>query len=97
MNSKSSTTTAVESQNAGQPAIFVYPNPAKSELNVLLNTLPEGRTTIEFHDVAGRLALTREITSASACIDISPLPQGIYMYRIISGENVLARDKIVKE
>ena len=44
MNSKS--TTAVAESDAEQLAIYVYPNPADEELNILLNSLPEGRTTI---------------------------------------------------
>ena len=95
MNSKS--TTEVVEENAEPLAIYVYPNPADEDLNILLNSLPEGRTMIEFHDVAGRLMFVQEITSTNARIDISSLPQGVYMYRIVNDGNVIARDKIVKE
>ncbi|MBQ3832787.1 MAG: T9SS type A sorting domain-containing protein, partial [Bacteroidales bacterium] len=78
-------------------AIYVYPNPADEELNILLNSLPEGKTMIEFHDVTGRLVLSEEIKSANPSINISSLKQGVYMYRIINGENIIARDRIVKE
>ena len=95
MNSKS--TTAVAESDAEQLAIYVYPNPADEDLNILLNSLPEGRTTIEFHDVTGRLVLSEEIKSNSTSINISSLRQGVYMYRIVNGDNVIARDRIVKE
>ena len=95
MNSKS--TTAVAESETGHLAIYVYPNPADEELNVLLNTLPEGKTTIEFHDVTGRLVLSEEIKENSTSINISSLKQGVYMYRIINGDNIIARDRIVKE
>ncbi|MBQ4475192.1 MAG: T9SS type A sorting domain-containing protein, partial [Bacteroidales bacterium] len=95
MNSKS--TTDVVEENAEPLAIYVYPNPADNELNILFNSLPEGRTTIEFHDVAGRLMMSQEITSTNARIDISSLPQGVYMCRIVNGDNIIARDRIVKE
>jgi len=97
MNSKSTTAVSEESTDAEPLAIYVYPNPANDELNILLNSLPEGRTTIEFHDVAGRLLLSQEISSTNARVDISSLPQGVYMCRIVNGENVIARDRIVKE
>lgn len=97
MNSKSTTAVSEESTNEEPLAIYVYPNPADNELNVLFNSLPEGRTTIEFHDVAGRMLLTQEITSTNARIDISSLPQGVYMCRIVNGDNIIARDRIVKE
>ncbi len=95
MNSKS--TTEVVEENAEPLAIYVYPNPADEELNILLNSLPEGRTTIEIHDVTGRLVLSEEIKSNSTSINISSLRQGVYMYRIVNGDNVIARDRIVKE
>ena len=98
MNSKSTTEVAEEESTSEEPlAIYVYPNPANNELNILLNSLPEGRTTIEFHDVAGRLMLSQEITSTNARIDISSLPQGVYMCRIVNDDNIIARDRIVKE
>ncbi len=95
INSKS--TTEVVEENAEPLAIYVYPNPADEELNILLNSLPEGKTMIEFHDVTGRLVLSEEIKSANTSINISSLKQGVYMYRIINGENIIARDRIVKE
>ena len=95
MNSKS--TTEVVEENAEPLAIYVYPNPADEELNILLNSLPEGKTMIEFHDVTGRLVLSEEIKGNSTSINISSLRQGVYMYRIVNGDNVIARDRIVKE
>ena len=97
MNSKSTTAVSEESIDAEPLAIYVYPNPANNELNILLNSLPEGRTMIEFHDVAGRLLMSQEITSTNARIDISSLPQGVYMCRIVNGDNIIARDRIVKK
>ena len=95
INSKS--TTAVAESETEPLAIYVYPNPANEELNILLNSLPEGKTTIEFHDVTGRLVLSEEINSTTTSINISSLRQGVYMYRIVNGDNVIARDRIVKE
>ena len=97
MNSKSTTAVSEESTSEEPLAIYVYPNPADNELNILFNSLPKGRTTIEFHDVAGRLMFVQEINSTNARIDISSLPQGVYMCRIVNGENIIARDRIVKE
>ena len=97
INSKNTMAVSEESVDSEPIAIYVYPNPADEELNVLLNALPEGRTMIEFHDVTGRLVLSEEIKSANTSINISSLKQGVYMYRIVNGDNVVARDRIVKE
>ena len=95
MNNKNAVAN-VEENETESLAVYVYPNPADDELNILISSLPEGITTIEFHDVAGRLMLSHEITSTNASINISSLKQGIYMYRIVNGDNVIARDRIVK-
>ena len=97
INSKSTTAVAEESTETEPIAIYVYPNPTENELNILLNTIPEGKTMIEFHDVTGRLVLSEEIKGNSTSINISSLKQGVYMYRIVNGDNVIARDRIVKE
>ncbi len=97
MNNKSTMAVSEESVDSENIAIYVYPNPADEELNILLNVIPEGKTMIEFHDVAGRLMFVQEINSTNARIDISSLPQGVYMCRIVNGENIIARDRIVKE
>ena len=97
MNSKSTMAVSEESVDSKNIAIYVYQNPADEELNILLNSLPEGRTTVEFHDVTGRLVLFEEIKDNSTSINISSLKQGVYMYRIVNGDDVIARDRIVKE
>ena len=97
MNSKSTMAVSEESVDSENIAIYVYQNPADEELNILLNVIPEGKTMIEFHDVAGRLVLSEEIKGNNTSINISSLKQGVYMYRIINGDNIIARDRIVKE
>ena len=86
-----------EEANDESFAIYVYPNPADEELNILFNNLPDGKNTIEFHDITGRLMFTQEITSTNTSINISSLKQGVYMYRIVNDGNVIARDRVVKE
>ena len=95
VNNKNAVAT-IEENETESLAVYVYPNPADEELNILLNSMPEGTTTIEFHDVTGRLVLSEEIKSANTSINISSLRQGVYMYRIVNGDNVIARDRIVK-
>ena len=97
MNNKNAVATVEENSERESLVVYVYPNPADDELNILISSLPEGTTSIEFHDVAGRLMLSHEITSTNASVDISSLKQGIYMYRIVNNDNVIARDRIVKE
>ena len=97
MNNKNAVASVEENSERESLAVYVYPNPADEELNILLNSMPEGTTIVEFHDVTGRLVLFEEIKSANTSINISSLRQGVYMYRIVNGDNIIARDRIVKE
>ena len=67
------------------------------DMSIFCSIHPENNVQPEFHDVTGRLVLSEEIKSANTSINISSLRQGVYMYRIVNGDNVIARDRIVKE
>jgi hypothetical protein len=56
----------------------LFPNPAKSFINVDYSGLPEPGTTIEIIDSSGRTLNKIEAESTSNRIDISQLPNGLY-------------------
>jgi hypothetical protein len=56
----------------------LYPNPAKSFINVDYSDLPEPGTTIEIIDSSGRTLNKIGAESTSNRIDISQLPNGLY-------------------
>ena len=67
------------------------------QLNGIYNILPIQEHIPTNVNHAGRLVLSEEIKGNNTSINISSLKQGVYMYRIINGENIIARDRIVKE
>lgn len=59
----------------------LYPNPA-SQFVFFKNHLPYSEAAVTVYDLGGRLLLQKEITSASAFMDLSGLEEGLYVFCI---------------
>ncbi len=79
----------VESNEASER--IIYPNPASDRL-YFKNTSYEAQ--IQIYDLQGRMVLNQALTEGS--IDISELPKGIFVVKIIDNE-ITTLDKIVKQ
>lgn len=76
--------------------VEVFPNPAQNNLNVSI-TGYKGTSEINLIDVTGRDLLHKRINKGTSQIDISPLGAGIYLVKIMNGNNVILSSKIVKD
>jgi hypothetical protein len=74
------------SNNANKKALAVYPNPAKTELNLVTDGNMEGVTIM---DLTGRTV--RQFNGNSAKVDIADLPNGVYFVRLLD-KNGLASE-----
>ena len=63
------------------PQLIAYPNPAHGTVTV---SLPETEGTLSLFDAAVRRLMQRSTDSMQATMDVSPLPQGIYMLQYTS-------------
>ncbi|MBR3724533.1 MAG: T9SS type A sorting domain-containing protein [Bacteroidales bacterium] len=61
--------------------LTVYPNPARHIVSV---NLPDAHGTLTLFDVTGRQQMQRQTTSTEVTIDVSTLPQGVYMLQYTS-------------
>lgn len=86
------TTSVIDNNNDN--AYKVYPNPTNSIIYLSAKSLPDD---IEFVviDIFGR-AIVREKTNGKH-IDLSPLPIGMYILEIIANNNLLFKEKIIKQ
>jgi N-acetylneuraminic acid mutarotase len=66
--------------------ILIYPNPTQGMITV--QTGEQRICSIEIINLIGRVVNKMEFTDSVAQVDLSPLPTGIYIIRIISGEKV---------
>lgn len=64
--------------------ITVAPNPAHSSITVRSYGLQQASGTITISDMTGRALIQQQATGNSSTLDISTLPQGIYMLRYSS-------------
>lgn len=65
-------------------SITVFPNPASEFLNVSSsNNMP---LNIEIYDVTGKLTMKDSINSIKTKVDVSSLPNGIYIYQLFNNE-----------
>lgn len=79
-------------------ALAIYPNPASTELNLIIPS--RGKFEVEITDMQGRRLMAQSFENNNSInqntLDVSGLPQGIYSGRISSGNSV-QNFKFVKE
>lgn len=77
--------------------IKVYPNPAKTVLNVEANIAAE--VTMQLFDQTGRLVWTKinPTDKAKMEINVSTLPRGLYYVKILSGNKEIYNSKVLIE
>ena len=81
-------------------SIFVYPNPATSEIFIHVNGFDADHATLELLDLTGRIVLEKELnnlfSASPLTLNISGLSAGMYFVQIKSGTHKLT-SKIIKE
>lgn len=67
--------------------VVVYPNPVKDLLQVEISGAMNGKGTLQLLDMNGKLLKTIELNDVNTQIDMSGLPQGIYLLRYRDAES----------
>lgn len=78
-------------------AVFIYPNPAKENVNIIINKLEISHANAEFFNVLGHKVLSENLNSQSTVIDLSQLPAGVYYFTINYDNQIIHRGKVIKE
>lgn len=73
----------------------IFPNPTNGTLSVNLNIKPEKPVSIEIIDLLGKVCFKTEISDEVNNIDLSAIPIGTYIARIINNDFVTSQ-KIIK-
>jgi hypothetical protein len=74
--------------------ISLYPNPTCDIINIEIEN-PDN-TTIEIYDVSGTLVFSKALDSKIEKIDISGLPKGIYIVKVIQDRAVNTEKVVVR-
>jgi hypothetical protein len=70
-----------------------FPNPATEILNIELNEPFEGN--IEVYDFSGRKITENTINGMESQVNISAIPAGNYIYKLMNGNTIFAQGKFV--
>jgi len=84
----------VEDQCDIQQSFTLFPNPADDQVTISFNQ--EGKFTVEFYTILGKLVQIETITNSGQVINISSLNSGMYLYRIKDGRNIIQTGKIIR-
>jgi len=95
-------TVGLNETNTPDYSVNTFPSPASEFINVEISGITEKSITLEIINIEGRLlmsqSLDRDLSSSSPLIpvNISTLPSGNYMIRIVSGNHTQQRRFMVK-
>jgi hypothetical protein len=87
---------SVSVKEIGSSPVSIYPNPAKEQLNLILNdesSKPDHR--FELYDISGRIHRS-EMIDKSKVISLQDVPQGMYFYMLRSDEEIWSGKLIVQ-
>jgi hypothetical protein len=89
-------TTGIDQISTKSSYISIYPNPSDGNLN-LDYQLPSGKGELIMTDIAGRVVYSLNISGISGTqkINVADFVNGIYYWKIISGNDVPPNGKIV--
>jgi hypothetical protein len=76
-------------------AIFIYPNPVQDKLTLHLKNTHAG-SSIEIFNSLGQFMLRSSISSSRKELDVSHLPPGLYLVRVIAGADHSFTTRFIK-
>jgi hypothetical protein len=80
----------------GKQTVNLFPNPAKNNLNVWVSGYT-GRSIVQVADLFGRQLIQQVVTDGQNQLNVSELPQGVYILRVLNNATEVKTIKFVKE
>jgi len=82
----------INNLSAGENPVSVYPNPANNQVTVSIPAFKAGNNTlIELLDYQGKLIKKQPIIKDNTQLNISGIPSGIYVIRLMDSKGVVIR------
>jgi hypothetical protein len=76
--------------------ISIYPNPATDNITIDASKLQFANLNLRMYDVVGNLILEKNTGNNKTDLNVSALPNGVYIIEIMTGKGITAK-KVVKE
>lgn len=82
------------------PYSIVYPNPTTGKTSIQMNKKPEGKIVLLITNLSGKVILQKNVTYKEVTgitLDLSNIPDGLYIYKVIDSGITLANGKVIKK
>ncbi len=76
------------SELEGKLDISIYPNPAKDQLTISMETIEVGNVQYQLTDISGRLVKQKNMESTIEKVDLSNLSKGNYLLYVLYGNEI---------
>ncbi|MES2429732.1 MAG: zinc-dependent metalloprotease family protein [Bacteroidota bacterium] len=86
----------VSADRGSKQLVDVFPNPAKNIVNINLTGF-EGVSQIRLFDINGREVMTKRTALINSQLDITTLPKGVYLVKVLNGNKIVSNTKIIKQ
>lgn len=84
-------------ENKEDLPVYIYPNPASDKVTLSFGNVPAAGLNIKIFDVSGRCVGNYEnIKKEHLSLDISKLPEGLYLFNISSGRSQVSKKLMVR-
>ena len=74
----------------------MYPNPAKTNLNIVLPSKLEN-AQVEVYDILGKIVLKKDLQASFSTLDVTNIKAGIYLIKILGEGNTFGVKQFVKK
>lgn len=87
----------IDNNSLASPNFTVLPNPTCDKIQVILNNYLWTNGRIELYDIYGKLILCYPNPEQNQIIDLQPYANGMYLLRLMDGNQIIGTTKIVKD
>lgn len=77
--------------------ISLYPNPFTNEVTISMKNFERNNYNLEVYDIRGKEVCRYSLKASSTSLDLGYLQNGMYLYQVKKENEVVWREKIVKE
>jgi hypothetical protein len=85
-----------EELNVARPVLNVFPNPVGQLLNVDMEGI-DGTAEIQLFDVNGVQVLRKLTSTRNSKLQLSHLPSGVYLMKVVQNGKLVTKTKVVKQ
>jgi hypothetical protein len=75
--------------------MVIYPNPARDKITIKINQKDSSEIKLVIYNLQGQMLLQKDLVQNNTEIDVSLLPQGIYVARVSFGDGSYRQGKFV--